>query len=38
VDEVLKYALDNEVTELVSDTPLLWNPEVAAPEVRTSLE
>jgi ATP-dependent Lon protease len=38
VDEVLKYALDNEVTELVSDTPLLWNPEVSAPEVRTSLE
>jgi ATP-dependent Lon protease len=38
VDEVLKYALDGAVAELVLDTPLLWNPDVATPEVRTSLE
>ena len=38
VDEVLKYALDGAVTAPVQDTPLLWNSDVVAPEVRTALE
>ena len=37
IDEVLRYALDKNVTDKM-DTPQIWNPETASPEITTSIE
>jgi ATP-dependent Lon protease len=37
IDEVLKYALEPSLTDKI-DTPQIWNPETASPEISTSIE
>jgi ATP-dependent Lon protease len=37
IDEVLKYALETSMADKI-DTPQIWNPETASPEISTSIE